>query len=117
MKQAKQVNQPLSLDVREMSANPMAAASVMTFESVTDLEYVMTNSAFGYEYAVQALEVEGEYGLMAEKLRLDIDVHKQTYFIARDKLHGLDLKQLERVENDLRLQKMVVFQDAGQYLN
>ncbi|MBF0107524.1 MAG: hypothetical protein HQM16_19625 [Deltaproteobacteria bacterium] len=78
-------------------------------QSVTDLEFVMTNSAFGYEYAISALDKEGEWGFGSDKIKQEVDGYKKAYFEARRKLKRLDERRLTKLEQDLTMQKMMVF--------
>lgn len=94
-----------------------AVGHALSPETVTDLEYVMTTSAFGYEYAKCALKQEGDFGFQSERLLNEIDSHKQTYFFARNKLKDLDEQRVRDLEKELQIQKLLVFSDRIQYLN
>ena len=94
-----------------------AVGGALSPETVTDLEYVMTTSAFGYEYAKSALKQEGDFGFQSERLLNEIDSHKQTYFFARNKLRDLDAQRVDDLERELQIQKLLVFSDRIQYLN
>ena len=108
-------NQQESLSLQQLITK--AVGGVLSPETVTDLEYVMTTSAFGYEYAKSALKQEGDYGFQSEKLLNEIDSHKQTYFFARNKLKDLDAQRVDNLERELQIQKLLVFSDRIQYLN
>ena len=77
--------------------------------NTSSLEFILTNAAFGFEYALKELEESGEYGFHAERIRSEMDTYKQAYFEARNKLQELDELKLICVEEELRLQKMIVF--------
>ncbi len=108
-------NQQEGLSLQEVVTKAVGGA--LSPETVTDLEYVMTTSAFGYEYAKTALRQEGDFGFQSEKLLSEIDSHKQTYFFARNKLKGLDAHRVDELEKELQIQKLLVFSDRVQYLN
>ena len=76
---------------------------------IRDLQFAMTNSAIGYEYAMIALKEEGEYGFNAEQIRADIDQFRSSYFLARERLHSLDSDLLKDFEADLQMQKLMLF--------
>lgn len=77
--------------------------------SVTDLEMVLTSSAIGFEYSLEALESEGELGPQAEKIKMELEQFKQSYFDARLKMKILDETRLTRFERDLTAQKKIIF--------
>lgn len=82
----------------------------MESHTSTDLEMIMTNSAFGYEYAVVALEEEEDaFGIDAARIQSQLEQFKELYFDARQKLEVIDAPKLARVESDLQMQKLVVF--------
>lgn len=84
---------------------------VLGTENVADLKFIMTHSAFGFEYASKALLEEGEYGLNADRIRADIERFRQAYFAARVKLKNMDADLLEKFEADLQLQKRMLFSE------
>src|SRR5688500_10607257 len=98
-------NQHEGLSLQEVVTKAVGGA--LSPETVTDLEYVMTTSAFGYEYAKSALSQEGDFGFQSEKLLCEIDSHKQTYFFARNKLKGLDARRVDELERELKIQKLL----------
>ena len=88
--------------------------SELELQLVTDgllssLELEMTNSAFGYEYAIKALEEEGQFGLHAEKILSEIESFKEAYFEARVQMNTIDARRLEDFENSLKVEKTLVF--------
>lgn len=86
--------------------------------SMTDLELAMTSSAIGFEYAREALDVEGELGPQAERLKAEIEQFKNAYFTARLKMKVQDEPHLTRFEQDLTAQKAMIFGfDEQQYLH
>lgn len=87
----------------------LAETGVAVGENVSNLEFILTKSAFGFEYALIELKQEGEFGFQAEKIRMDLDSYKRTYFDARLKLKKLDELKLKDIEEQLRVQKMIVF--------
>ena len=99
---------------RLQNAPDMDAATML--QPVTNLELAMTNSAFGYEYALKALEAEGDFGLKAEQLKAEIENLKQAYFTARLQFGSLDAGRLTSFENALRAEKSMIF-SKPQYLN
>lgn len=80
----------------------------------TDLELAMTSSAIGFEYAAEALEVEGELGPQAERLKAEIEQFKTAYFEARLQFKILDADRLGRFERDLTAQKAMIFGQTEQ---
>lgn len=81
----------------------------LSLPPVTNLELAMTNSAFGYEYAMKALEEEGEFGIKAEQIRAEIENLKEAYFNARSQLCTLDAQRLHSFESALLVEKSLVF--------
>lgn len=81
----------------------------MSLPPATNLELAMTNSAFGYEYAVKALEEEGEFSIKAEQLKAEIENLKEVYFNARTMMHTLDAQRLHSFESALQVEKSLVF--------
>lgn len=81
----------------------------LSLPPVTNLELAMTNSAFGYEYALKALEEEGEFGMKAEQIRAEMENLKEAYFSARTQLNTLDAQRLHFFENALMVEKSLVF--------
>lgn len=77
------------------------------------LELTMTNSAFGYEYALKALEDEGEYGVKAEQIKVEIENLKNAYFDARLQMVTLDASRLEKFETLLIAEKSVLFSKSA----
>jgi hypothetical protein len=106
----KNPNQNPDVGLQEYAAFVAPPAIVpMTPEIVSNLELAMTNSAFGYEYALKALEEEGEFGLRSEQLRSEIENLKAAYFEARGHLYHLDNTHLEKFETALQAEKAVLF--------
>jgi len=97
----------LQLQEVQVSQKPMPS------ETVTSLQLIMTNSAFGYEYAMDALAQEDEYGVDAARIQVQVDRFKQVYFGAREKMNELDPSKLAEIEKDLQMQKLVVFAKQG----
>lgn len=77
--------------------------------AVTDLEMAMTSSAIGYEYALKALEEEGNFSVKAEQLKTELEAYKEAYFDARIQMRDLDARRLEDFETSLAAQKSVMF--------
>lgn len=75
----------------------------------TQLELTMTKSAIAYEYALDALDQEGDFGYNSEKIRLEIESVKQTYFNARTLLLGIDAKRLNAFEIELKWRRESLF--------
>lgn len=78
-------------------------------QSLTDLEMVLTSSAIGFEYSLEALESEGELGPQSERIKMELEQFKQAYFDARLKMQILDETRLTRFERDLTAQKSIIF--------
>lgn len=76
---------------------------------LNNLELTMTNSAFGYEYALKALEEEGELSAKAEHMRVEIETFKEAYFEARSRMTKIDPNYLEKFEQALKIEKSIVF--------
>ena len=72
-----------------------------------ELEAVMTESAFGHEYARLSLKEGASYS-RREALLAHMDQHKQVYFWARKKMEILNPEKLLSVEEGIRLQKEMV---------
>lgn len=85
------------------------AMSMPAKENATELELTMTKSAIAYEYALEALDQEGEFGYNSEKLRLEIEAVKQTYFNARTRLLGIDRQRLNAFEIELKWRRESLF--------
>lgn len=92
-------------------------SNVGTTECLTHLELAMTNSAFGHQYALYALEDIDELDEDADEIHHAIESHKRDYFIARVKFESLDKGRLEAFESDLQLQKVAVFEKRPVYLH
>lgn len=75
---------------------------------LTHLEWVMTNSAMGFEYAKQALNEE-QFGPRAEQIQTEIEQLKATYFQARERMGTIDPKHLNDFETALQTEKSVIF--------
>lgn len=116
MKHNKFQNQDSGLGVQELFAE-VNAVPLMSSETITDLEHIMTNSAFGYEYAKSALDEEGDFGFLSERLSLELESFRETYFDARLKLSHLDENRLKEIEQELKIQKLIVFSSSTTYLN
>lgn len=78
-------------------------------ESAVQLELTMTKLAIAYEYALDALDHEGEFSFNSEKLRLEIEAVKQTYFDTRTRLLGMDEKRLNTFETELKWRRESLF--------
>lgn len=76
---------------------------------LTNLELAMTNSTFGYEYALRALQEEGEFGMRAEQLRAEVEKHRDAYFEVRGQMLEMDAARLESFEAALRWEKSLLF--------
>lgn len=86
-------------------------------QTVTDLEFIMTKSAFGYQYAIDALEQVDQNNFDAEQAMNEVESFKKAYFLARQKLKQIDNDRLAKLEEDLRIQKMSVFGLKQNYLH
>ena len=87
------------------------ADNVMT-ETKLSLEAVMTQSVFDHHYALENLNATKVAWLHREELLREMEEHKKAYFWARDILAQLDPDKLDSLEEELRVQKMVLFQDS-----
>lgn len=86
----------------------------LELQNITDgllstLELAMTNSAFGFEYALKELEQESQFGIRAEEIALEIEKLKESYFEARAQMGTLDARRLENFENELKVEKTIIF--------
>ncbi|MDO8520256.1 MAG: hypothetical protein Q7T11_08865 [Deltaproteobacteria bacterium] len=72
-----------------------------------ELEAVMTESAFGHEYARLSLKEDASY-TRREALLANMDRHKQVYFWARQKMEKINPDRLISIEEGLRWQKEMV---------
>lgn len=86
----------------------------MTEEKKMDLELeaVMTESAFGHEYARLSLKEDAPY-TRREAILANMDKHKQVYFWARQKMEKLNPQKLVSIEEGLRLQKEMVLRNGS----
>lgn len=87
--------------------------------STVDLELIMTNSAYGYEYASCALS-EGDVrvgGPELYHLQAQIEQFKENYFSARQLLQRRDATRLSEFERDLQMQKCEIFSKSQSYLH
>lgn len=82
-------------------------------ETKLSLEAVMTQSVFGHHYALENLKSQRIAWLHREELLREMEEHKKAYFWARDILAQLDPDKLHVLEEDLRIQKLVLFQDSA----
>lgn len=80
-------------------------------QEIVGLEVVMTHSAFGHEYALMNLKESTPYSKKIELLAR-MDFHKQAYFVARQKMERINPERLEKIEEDLRLQKEVILRNS-----
>lgn len=98
------------LSLMEVSSFDVEAVFDGTPKDVlNNLELTMTNSAFGYEYALKALEEEGELSAKSEHFRIEIEAFKDAYFEARQRMTKLDPNYLEKFEQALKVEKSIVF--------
>ena len=80
-------------------------------EMTIQLEATLTQSSFGYEYAV--LNLKKEIPFAHRQLLLDqMEEHKKTYFRAREMLGRINPDKLDRVEEEIIRQKSAVLQDS-----
>jgi len=79
MSQNKDQN-PALLQLQDV-ASTIDTATAMDAQKLSDLKLIMTNSAFGIEYANLALETEGEYSIISDKLNIDIDQFKNDSYL------------------------------------
>ena|SRR3989338_8380813 len=77
-----------------------------------ELEAVMTQSAFGHEYALLSLKEDAPY-TRREAILANMDHHKQIYFWARQKMEKLNPQKLVSIEEGLRLQKELVLRNGS----
>lgn len=104
MKNTNQNKYDLDLELQEVGE-----VQTIDKQTLAELELIMTNSAFGFEYALNALDEGEAFGLESEKLRQEVENYRRVYFDARKKLERLDSTQLSQIEKDLHLQKLLVF--------
>ena len=78
---------------------------------IVALEAIMTESAFGHEYALMNLSQKASYTGQQEILA-ELDAYKTNYFWARDQLEKLSPKKLTEIESDLQLQKSILSGDS-----
>lgn len=101
------------MNAREQNqGEPFNAAPVGLSQNaglLTNLELAMTNSTFGYEYALRALQEEGEFGMRAEQLRAEVEKHRDAYFEVRGQMLEMDAARLESFEAALRWEKSLLF--------
>lgn len=103
-------NQAEELGLMEISCFDVEAVFDGSSKDVLNsLELAMTNSAFGFEYALKALEEEGDFSAKAEHIRVEIEAFKDAYFEARLRMTKLDPNHLEKFEQALKIEKSVVF--------
>ena len=76
-----------------------------------ELEAVMTESAFGHEYARLSLKEDASY-TRREALLANMDRHKQIYFWARQKMEKINPNRLASIEEGLRWQKEMVLRNG-----
>jgi hypothetical protein len=105
----KRHNQNLELGLQEIDFTALETAFAVPPDALSNLELMMTNSAFGYEYAVKALEEEGEFSIRAEQILNEIEAHKAAYFEARLQMCTLDAVHLENFESTLKAEKATIF--------
>lgn len=80
-------------------------------EMTVQLEATLTQSSFGYEYAV--LNLKKEVPFAQRQLLLDqMEAHKKIYFRAREMLGRISPDKLTRVEQDIIRQKTAVLKDC-----
>jgi len=80
-------------------------------EMTVQLEATLTQSSFGYEYAV--LNLKKEVPFAHRQLLLDqMEEHKKVYFRAREMLGRIDPNKLTSVEEEIVRQKNVLLQDS-----
>lgn len=84
-------------------------SSPLTDETVAELALAMTNAALGYEYAMLALEREGQYGIQTENIHAQLDSYKSSYFTKRERLSQLDGDKLAEIEERLCAQRQQFF--------
>lgn len=79
-------------------------------EMTVQLEATLTQSSFGFEYAV--LNLKKEIPFAHRQLLLDqMEEHKKVYFRARAMLEQINPDKLGRVEQEIIRQKNAVLQD------
>jgi len=83
--------------------------SAQQANTAIELELILTNSSFGYEYAMIALKEQGELGLVAEHIKSQLDACREVYLEARQKLQILDAVRLSELEQGLQRQKNEIF--------
>lgn len=82
-------------------------------DTLVGLEAILMQSAFGHEYALMNLADSLPY-TRRQAVMAELEHHKATYFWAREKFSLLNPVKLAAVEEDLRLQKQVLFADQPQ---
>jgi hypothetical protein len=86
-------------------------------ECLTHLELAMTNSAFGHQYALFALQETDDLGEGADEIRQTLESFKRDYFSARVQFENMDGERLKAFESDLQSQKVAVFDRTPVYLH
>lgn len=72
-----------------------------------ELEAVLTQSAFGHEYALMNLTELTSYSHRQE-IMIQLEEHKKTYFWAREMLLRINPEKLTTLEQELQVQKEVI---------
>jgi hypothetical protein len=111
MKGEKKTKDITIFDTLDNTSNSQCC-SQLTLETITELELALTNSAIGYEYAKVALESVSTFDMVADNLIVEIEKHKKEYFNARLKLETIDKSRLGILENNLKVQKMMMFEST-----
>lgn len=81
----------------------------MKTTEILELELIMTNAAFGFEYALISLQDAGELNFQATKIQNELEQHRKVYFSARSQLTHLNQQHVEKLEDQLRQQKSILF--------
>jgi hypothetical protein len=78
------------------------------FRQIQEMEMVLQNSSYGYEYAM--IELDSTHDpLLLDEIHHKLDEFKQTYFQARQYLHENHPERLEALEREIHQQKNQVF--------
>ncbi|MBU0504577.1 MAG: hypothetical protein ABII18_06800 [bacterium] len=112
MKGAKKTLDNTIFDTLDNTSNSQCC-SQLTLETITELELALTNSAIGYEYAKVALDSVGTFDMVADNLIVEIEKYKNEYFHARHKLERIDKGRLGVLENNLKAQKLMMFESSA----
>lgn len=85
-------------------------------EVLLGLEAAMTQSAFGYEYALMNLNDEAPYS-EKQSMMSQLENHKEVYFWARERMLHICPDKLVNIEENLKYQKQAFLYQPSQMLH